>query len=295
MTPPQQAPLLGSIRNKLVFYFLLFTLIPALISAVVGFVTIDRESKTAAGRETKAIADSTGTAINVFMNERVNDILVWSDLRLIKEALEVAEVREDASEALRETVKLYGSYEFIALVDAKGNVVASSWPPLVGTDLSNDPAVKAAAAGKLAIYDPSYSSIVAKIDPDSKGWSADIAAPVKVGGNVAGVVYSSLKWKSLEDVVNKVKVGDTGYVFVVNKKDQMIIHPDKGWYGQDLAGAKINQPDLAAAIKNKEPVAVYQATNKDTGKAENRFSGIAYPVGLGSFPGLGWAVTATAE
>jgi len=294
MTRPQPAPLFGSIRNKLVIIFLAITFIPAAISAIVGYSTIKGESETAAARETRAIAETTAAAINVFMNERVNDMLVWSDLRLIKEALEVAEVREDASEALREMVRLYGSFEFIAIIDAKGDCVASSWPALVGTDLSNEQAVKAAkASGKAAVFDPAYSSIVAKIDPASKGWGADIAAPVKVGGNVAGVVYCALKWKSLEDLVNKIKVGDSGYVFVVNKKGQPVIHPDKTIYGKDLTG--VGLAGLDAILKNKESVATYQYTNPNTGKVENRFSGIAYPAGLGSFAGLSWAVAATAE
>jgi len=295
MTPPQQASLFGSLRNKLIGIFVLIALAPAAISAVVGYLTIDKYSKTAAARETKAIADSTATAMNVFMNDRVNDILAWSDLRLIKEALDVAEVREDASATLQDIVRLYDAYEFIALVDAKGNCLASSWPAFVGTDLSKEPAVNAAkSTGKLQVVDPAYSARVAKIDPESKGWAADIAAPIKAGGNVVGVIYTSLKWKSVEDIINKVKVGENGFVYVVDKKGRLIMYPVKADYGQDLAGQKLNLPDLAAAIKNKETEVIYKATNPKTGEVVDQLVGFAYPTGLGNFPGMGWAIGAVA-
>ena len=118
----------GSLRNKLLFWFLLITMIPLAATAYIGYQTITTEAENSAKREMKTLAESAGLSLNVFMNDRVSDTLVWADLRRIKEAIDVAEVREDASQMLRETVKLYGAYECIFLLDAKGNCIASSAP-----------------------------------------------------------------------------------------------------------------------------------------------------------------------
>ncbi len=142
----------GSLRNKLLLYFLGIALIPFGISGFIGYNSIVNEAENSAKRELKSLAEATATSLNVFMNDRVSDVLVWADLRLIKEALEVAEVREDASETMREMVKLYGSYEGIFLLDAKGNCVASSWPASVGTDFSAQEAFKGARGGKLIAH-----------------------------------------------------------------------------------------------------------------------------------------------
>jgi len=285
----------GSIRNKLLLYFLLISLVPFAITGYIGYNTTLSEAENSARREMRGIAESTAQTLNVYMNDRVSDILVWSDLRIIKEALEVAEVREDASETLREFVKLYGAYQFIALVDMKGNCISSSWPALVGTDLSNQEGVKMARGGRLAVLDLQKSALVEKIDPKSRGWASDVAAPVKVGGNVAGVVYCALKWKPLEDLLAAVKVGQTGYVYAVTRKMQAMIHPNPGLYGELVAGPKINLPTLDAAMKKKDPDHSYQFTNVRTGKLDDKIVGLAYPGGYANFPGLGWVVGAGAD
>ena len=58
-----------------------------------------------------------------------------------------------------------------------------------------------------------------------------MAVPVKVGGNVIGVLMSYMKWKPLEDLVASVKVAKTGYVWVISKDRKAIIHPDRKLYG----------------------------------------------------------------
>lgn len=280
----------GSLRNKLLLYFLGIALIPFGISGFIGYNSIVNEAENSAKRELKSLAEATATSLNVFMNDRVSDVLVWADLRLIKEALEVAEVREDASETMREMVKLYGSYEGIFLLDAKGNCVASSWPASVGTDFSGQEGFKGARGGKLTLIDANFSRLVEQIDPPSKGWTAAIAAPVKIGGNVTGVVLSYLKWAPIEQITNSVKIGETGYAYVVSKRNKVVTHPNKTLYNEDVSGAKINLPTLDEAIKRKDPHHTYQFTNVKSGKLDNKIVGIAYPGGLGNFEGLGWVI-----
>ncbi|MBM3299839.1 MAG: hypothetical protein FJY85_07785, partial [Deltaproteobacteria bacterium] len=204
----------GSLRNKLVIYFILIAAIPLVVSGGIGYYTITTESERWAEREMRAIADSAAQTANEFMNGRCTDVLVWSDLRLIKEAIEVAEVREDASETLREMVKLYGAYQAVALMDRNGNCVASSWPALVGTDFSKDRVFAGAKEGKLVLSDVHKQPLVEKIEPASKGWTLAVAAPVKVAGNVMGVLMAYLNWKPIQSLMSEIKLGETGYVYI---------------------------------------------------------------------------------
>ncbi|MFH1112521.1 MAG: hypothetical protein V1792_01245, partial [Pseudomonadota bacterium] len=137
----------GKIRNKLLVYFLLIAIIPSAIAVAISWYTVSTEAAASTAREMRTIAQSAGETLSSYMNERCSDVLVWSDLRLIKEALEVAEVREDASETLREMVKLYGAYEAVALADSNGNCVASSLPALVGNDFAKKQAFRGARQG----------------------------------------------------------------------------------------------------------------------------------------------------
>src|SRR5271157_4974286 len=199
--------IVGSLRNKLLLYSLAIMIIPFAVAGILGYLTFTQQADTTAIRETTNVADSTGQIITGFMNDRINDIVVWADLRLMKEAIEVAEVREDASQALREVVKAYGSYDAFLLADSKGNCVASSWPALVATDLSANAAFKGAREGKLIVSQFEKSPIVEQIDPDSKGWTIAISAPVKVGTNVIGVIIGYVKWSTVQELIAGIKVG----------------------------------------------------------------------------------------
>jgi hypothetical protein len=126
----------GKLRNKLLFWFLLITMIPMAVSAYIGYQTITTEAENSAKREMKTLAESAGLSLNVFMNDRVSDTLVWADLRPIKEAIDVAEVREDAPRCLRDG-QLYGAYEHFLLT--RRGTHASSAPLVESTSQETMP------------------------------------------------------------------------------------------------------------------------------------------------------------
>ena len=126
-------------------------------------------------------------------------------------------------------MKSYGSYEAFLLADSKGNCVASSWPALVATDLSANPAFKGAKDGKLSVREFERSPIVEQIDPDSKGWTLAISAPVKVGTNVIGVLIGYVKWSAVEQLVGGIPVGQYRVCLRVwTRISKVVFHPDKG-------------------------------------------------------------------
>jgi methyl-accepting chemotaxis protein len=164
------------------------------IAGYVGYQIIADEAEKSAKREMRTLAESAGQSLNVFMNDRVSDTLVWADLRPIKEAIDVAEVREDASQMLRETVKLYGAYECIFLLDAKGNCIASSAPALVGIDFSGNDAFKGAKDGKLFVTDfQGHRWWNAR--PDFRQWT--LGSP-PVSGRKRSSILAYLKWSPVE-------------------------------------------------------------------------------------------------
>ncbi|MEW6140940.1 MAG: methyl-accepting chemotaxis protein [Thermodesulfobacteriota bacterium] len=292
---PGRLRLGSSIRYKLLFWFLIIALFPFIVSGYLGYRTIVSESMDSVKRETLTLAQSAGQTASEFMNERCSDILVWSDLRLIKEALEVAEVREDASETLREMVRLYGAYQAVALADANGIVIASSWPGMIGLDMSGQEVFKGAKEGKLRLQDVHRDTLVEKIDPTSKGWTLTIGAPVKVAGNVMGVMLSYLKMEPLEKLMADIKVGKTGYIYILNNKPTAIVHPNRALLGLPLTHPQINLPQLEDVVKNKRSSLTYKFKNVKTGQMDDKIVSFSYPGGLGNFPGLGWAVAAGAD
>lgn len=279
----------GSLRSKLLFWFLVITIVPLAASAGIGLYTISNEGQNSAFRELRTLANSAALALNIFMNDRVSDTLVWADLRPIKEAIDVAEVREDASQMLRETVRLYGAYECIFLLDSKGNCIASSAPALVGIDFSKNEGFKGAKGGKLSLIDFHKSPVVEQLDPKSGGWTVGIAAPVKVGENVQGVMLSYIKWGPVEEMMKGIPGATSGVVWIVDRNQRTVMTFTREFYLKTIE--QLGMSTLSEAVKKKEVNIQYMSPpNPKTGKTADTLAGIAYPGGYMQFPGLKWVV-----
>ncbi len=279
-----------SIRTKLLFWFLLITIIPMVASAAIGIWTITREAQNSAYSQLKTIAGSAAQSLNIWMNDRVNDVVVWADLRSIKEAIDVAEVREDASQMLRETVQRYGSYECIFLLDSKGNCIASSAPALVGIDFSKNEGFIGAKKGKLKIVDFQQLALVKQLDPASDGYTVGIAAPVKVGENVQGAVLAYLKWAPVEAMMKGITGYKSGVVWGLDRNMRTILHPRRDLYLSTVSSPKVNLPALAEAIKKRETSIGYYSPPDKAGRTAYTLAGMVYTKGFEHFPGLGWVI-----
>jgi methyl-accepting chemotaxis protein len=291
-------PLVGrlraSLRNKLLLYSLFIAIIPAAVLGVLAYRTITEQAEIAGQRETATIAESVAQTLNAFMASRVNDMLVWSDLRLIKEAIEIAEVREDASQALREAVKAYGTYEAMLLTDSRGNCLAASLPALVATDFSGNDGFKGAMKdGKLTVVDVQKSPTVEQIDPSSGGWTVTIASPVKVGANTIGTVIGFVKWSTVQELFDVIKVAQTGYPYVLSKTAHVIVHKDRSLYGR-LPSA-VGVPVLDNAVRETKSFVKYPFQNPQTKATDNKYVSLYYTKDFGSFKSLGWVVGAGAD
>lgn len=285
----------GSLKNRLLVSFLLLSLVPLGAASLVAYRTITDGAHEAAIREMTALAHSAAQAVNVYMNDRVGDQLVWSKMNIVLEALEVTEVRESANETLMDLVKLSGAYDAVMLLDDRGTCIVASTPLSVKENFASDPLFTNAMKDRVFIKDMYHDSRIAKIVPDSGGWTLAIATPVKIGQKVSGVLCAFLKWSVIESLVSETKVGVTGYVYVVNRDQQVIAHPSRDLYHQAVAGPKIQLRTLADALKNREPYHYYWYQNAKTKKQGHKLAGLAYPKGFGNFPGLGWQFGAAAD
>ena len=290
----------GAIRSRVITWFIGLTLI--MVMAVGG---CSQGARTDGGpaledesaiRETQDIAAMAASLVNVYMDARVTDMLVCSAIcDRLREGLTSPGARADANRALEAWLKASGAYDAILLLDKTGVCVASAPEGFVNEDFSNDEAFKGAVKGKLTISDFHQSPVLTSLDPKSKGWTLAIAVPLKVGKDVEGVFVSYLKWKRLEELVFRIKVGRTGYVFVLNSKNQVIVHPAQQLHGVGVRDPQINLPQLDAAIRQKAPHFSYQFKNRKTDKMDTKISGFTYLQGYGNFPGLGWVVGAGAD
>lgn len=290
-------------KNRIVTIFLGITFVLVALPGLCKEADKTPGYEKAAMREVQEIAAVAANLVDVYMDGRVSDTLLFSiGCEPCRAALSSTEAKEQANRVLQEWLKASGAFDAIMLLDKKGLCVAAAPTALVNETLGEDKAFIGALKGKLTLSDAHKSEILLseirkseeKAGPGA-GWTVGIAVPVRIGSEVQGVLISYLKWSRLAALIRSIRIGETGYVFVLNDKNQVIVHPAPMFYGVNLRDPKINLPVLDDAIKRKEPYNSYQFLNPATGKTGTKMVGLAFSRGYGNFPGLGWSVGAGAD
>jgi hypothetical protein len=282
--------------GSLVFYFCVGVIVLIAAPTAFGQTEANYSAAELSGmRELETIAGASAQVLNMHMNQTVSEVLIRSNIfGGLKEALSAPEAGVGSNQALNVWLSSSGMYDAALLLDKDGKCVAASPESLENRDFSSDPNFKEALSGKLSISDSHKSDTLIGIDPKSHGWTVAIAAPVKVGDTPEGVLLCFLKWSALERLIN-VPVAKTGYVYVLDRENRVIVHPVKRLYGIDPRDPQINLPALDDAVKKKARHHSYEWKNPMTGWAETKFVAFVYPGGYGNFPGLGWTVAAGAS
>ncbi|MFH0824050.1 MAG: cache domain-containing protein, partial [Pseudomonadota bacterium] len=224
------------LRRKLVFWFIMAALLPLITAGYLSYHTISSQAEASAAREMITAAETAGKAASEFVDSRCGEILIWSRLRLVREALELAEIREEVSENLGEMVEVSGVYDAIAVVGDGGKCVATSKSELFGVDFSTKEEFVEARSGKFSVGALQKTRHSGKSDSGAgaEEWVLAIAAPIKAQDKVKGVFTAYLRWKSLEDLLTSTKVAQSGYLFVIDKDGRFIVHPDRSLYGKQM-------------------------------------------------------------
>ncbi|HEY3425790.1 MAG TPA: cache domain-containing protein, partial [Negativicutes bacterium] len=106
-------------------------------------------------------------------------------------------------------------YYNIAYIDLSGNLTASTGSRVNVSDRSY---FQQALKGEASISDPFVTR-------DSGHLVVTVVVPVLVDGKVSGALSGTVRIASLAEKVMAVKVGQTGYAFVVQQDGLQIIHP----------------------------------------------------------------------
>ncbi len=252
---------IGSLKTRLMISFLLVLVIPSMIIGFQAYST----AKKAVKHEMLDGFERTTNVLNDTINKTVQSKI--DDVAYFAQNINVDKLKKDESQKLGqrfdEYAKLHPEVLSIYVGDEKGGIIskpANTMPP-AGYDPRDRDWYKDAmeTQGKVTISEP-YQ------DASTKNWCITLAQSVKDG---SGVVAVDIYLSHLEDLIGKVKLGDTGYAFLLDKNRKYISHPTikggsvaKEAYFDNVY--KKEQGTLNYVLKGKENVLVY-TTNKLTG------------------------------
>ena len=143
----------------------------------------------------------------------------------------------------------------IIILDAKGfvSVTEPLRPDLIGQDFSQEPYFKQA----LALRTSAFSDIIK--EPGSGEDIIVIAVPIeKPNGDFVGVIAGRfyLSFQRLGQEIQKLRVGEEGTAYLVDRTGRLIYHPSSNLIGTDFSSREavkqLQQGDLVGAVTSRE-------------------------------------------
>ena len=276
-----------SLRFKLIAGGILVVLIPLL---AVGYFAVTRASEAlqSLGREQVVnLSKDLSSMTDLVLKEELKlSTEIGSDARLQESVSAVVETgrQNAATEAQLLDKRLSGimtsighDYEAIFLADPKGTIYSDGNKGAYrDVSIADRPYFQKAKNGKTLVGNPIKSKVTGDV-------VVPVASPVQnPNGEFAGILALIVKIDFIAEKITSVKIGETGYPFLVNQKGLILVHPNETLILETDITQLPGMEDIARA-----------ATNGQTGvknyiyKGDKKIGGFA-PVDL-----TGWSVVTT--
>ncbi len=176
-------------------------------------------------------AESTATILKTWVADRKLDIKGWSreDLyvRALQDSFMGKAARTAATDRLFNLKKEYNYYENIAIANIQGEILAASIDRKDENERIPDINIKDSTYFQAAVSDQIYVSNVQKGRVSGQPVFL-ISAPIKDKNGIQGVIFSLISIKAVSaSFIDSIKIGESGYAFMLDHNGLMIAHPDK--------------------------------------------------------------------
>ncbi|MBI9084459.1 MAG: Cache 3/Cache 2 fusion domain-containing protein [Desulfobacterales bacterium] len=274
-----------TLRFKLVAGGIMAVLIPLI---VVGLFSVNKASDAltdGAKQQSTAIARDLAALTQAVMANEVKFIGELAGLAVTRAALtRLAEAGPDGAEMAALTAQMAatmgrnsGDYEAVVAIDRDGKVVADGiGGKTIGIGLKDRDYFTAAKEGRTIIGTPAKSKSSGKP-------IAGVCAPVTdVGGRFIGAIAVIMKLDAISEKLTSVKVGQTGYPFLVGRDGVALAHPKS----ELILEINFSQ------VKGMEAIA-RRAMAGETGVEDYVFEGTTKIASFAPVPLTGWSLVVT--
>ena len=121
---------------------------------------------------------------------------------------------------------------YIAYPDKK--LIADDWVPPASFDCTVRDWFKSAIKGDKLYYAAPY------LDANTQEMIITVSHPVKKNESLVGVVAADIEVKNLTDLVSNTKIAENSYAFLLDNKNNFIVHPNKGFQPTSTETKNIN-------------------------------------------------------
>lgn len=235
------------IKKKLPMTMIILISIPMLILSYAiynyTYMSVTNSSK----NHIKQVTLIEGNALITFIDYQIKEVelsaRIESVIELLKEAKQSKDLKQfiDTKEVLSVNklltlrVEELNDIQHSFICDLKGNIIADSNPEGLMLDLTDREYFQQAIKGKVVISDEMKSKI-------SNEDIIVVASPVRdEKENILGLYCNAIQISAFDKYIENIKIGNTGYAYLVDYDGIMIAHPQKDKLGKPVENSVLRK------------------------------------------------------
>jgi len=278
-----------TLKTKLIVGGVVAAILPLVVVGVFSITKSSTALVSIAEGQATLTAQNIATMVDRSMKQEVEKAEAMASESFIREIAQKSgnEVPQGAASTLAAAdtylaavyKKIGENYEFFFVTDSSGRVISDSDSGKYrqqNLNLGNRKYFQDARSGKSIIGDPVISKV-------SGVPIVVVAVPLQAAsGSFAGILGIIVKLTALSEEITQVKMGETGYPFMVGKDGLFIAHPVKDYI------FKLN----VSTLKGMEEIA-RRSLAQEAGVEKYRFKGTDKIAGFAPVPSTGWSLVVT--
>lgn len=267
------------LKAKFITLFTIFALLPLILFGIISNYMVKTNTLKDSTERLESISTSTSTSISdtISLLKKIGiDISTRNDINKYLTTINAngssAEELEKLTMRFKTDIQRYTNFETLLLLDKNGTVVVNA-ADVIGTDLSTTEYYKTLKETK--------KLQVSKVKKSSSTGNpvCVIAVPILKNNELEGTLLASINLTAISNTyIKNVKIGTSGYLFIVQDDGTMIAHPNT----DELLNQNFLKIDKSAEVfKNKNGLTQYT------------YNGVSKELAYKTDPELGWTYIAT--
>lgn len=211
-----------NLKSKLLISYVLLISIPILILAFISYSMSSSSMQNTIEQQLNDTTMQTADAIDQTLESAISLLQLMSqdsDLYQTVVNKEDRTLKQTASSYLENVQEdNQGLLEMLIVTDKTGKALLTNESLKTDIDLSDRLYVQEALKGNYAISDVIFSKFTG--EP-----VVAIATPLMKEGEVSGLLIGTVKFHKIAQKVEEVKIGETGYAYMIDKEGLLVSHP----------------------------------------------------------------------
>ncbi|HOF34041.1 MAG TPA: cache domain-containing protein [Spirochaetota bacterium] len=259
-----------SLQNSIIISSTISVLIPFAFAAVFLYNKLSNDLVNQSKEKSALIANDLATLVDNTLSSELKIIsAIAADKHIVNELYsgEYAELEENLSSMFKEMGHDYISF----FITDENGVIKVDLPEgvRIGLNLSDRNYFTASKQGKANVSDPIFIR-----GPSSSKWTGIpmliTAAPIKRNNQFIGMIAITHELSAISSKMNNIKLGKTGYPFIINAEGMAIIHPNQELVMSVNINSEPGMNHISTWLKEKKPLAgnyTFRGTEKIAGFA----------------------------